>query len=338
MVLHGITWYNLRKGDAEQIMTFVGTLLFTFVFQTIFFFYLLSIFIFQCQPSIMESRPFPKEKNSRVFSRIAHRGGAAYFPENTMLAFRMALEKPYKADILELDIRLNNNGVIVVGHDENLKRTTGMDKNLSSLSEREISRLDAAYNFQFPLEAKARLQSKTKRKYSRAKYPYRGYGIRIPTLRRVFQMFPDVIFNIEIKSTKSFLRINKELWKLIQEFKRQDKTIIVSVSHDAIKNFRKLSRGQVATAASLKETIHFYFSCYLLSQSCNIRFTNLQLPQMKFLGNIGLDVGSQDFIRFSHQQGLLVYYWTVNETDDIKKLIRNGADGIITDYLDKLYY
>ncbi|MEZ4432251.1 MAG: glycerophosphodiester phosphodiesterase family protein, partial [bacterium] len=54
---------------------------------------------------------------------IAHRGGAALYPENTMLAFEAAVHR-HHTDALELDVHLSRDGVVVVFHDDTLDRCT----------------------------------------------------------------------------------------------------------------------------------------------------------------------------------------------------------------------
>jgi len=73
------------------------------------------------------------------FLVVAHRGASAYEPENTMSAFRRALAMG--ADAIELDIRQSADGVIVVIHDENLKRVSGIEKRVRDCTYDELSRI-----------------------------------------------------------------------------------------------------------------------------------------------------------------------------------------------------
>lgn len=71
---------------------------------------------------------------------IAHRGASAMAPENTLAAFRRAIEAG--SDGIEFDVRLARDGVPVVIHDASLKRTANIDKPVSSLTSAELERID----------------------------------------------------------------------------------------------------------------------------------------------------------------------------------------------------
>ncbi len=71
----------------------------------------------------------------------AHRGYRSEYPENTLLAFRKAMELPI--DAFEFDVWLSADGIPVIMHDENTKRTTGIDAKLNQLSLAQIKALDA---------------------------------------------------------------------------------------------------------------------------------------------------------------------------------------------------
>lgn len=269
----------------------------------------------------------------KKFLRIAHRGASGHFPPNTMLAFRRALLPPYNADVLEFDLRLTKDKVVVVFHDKNLKRVTGLERELNSLSLKEIKSLDAAYNFSphyFPQVKRIEGAS------PRQRYPYRGKGIAIPTLEEVFRSFPRQLMLLEAKSKQNKKELLGEIWRLIQKYKREDKTMLASFSHESLSYFRSLSRGKVATGASRREAFHYLFRCYLFASACESAFDALQIPQWKKLASFGFDLASPKLIDFAHQNGILVHYWTVNDRADMRKLIANGADGIISDFLDRL--
>lgn len=104
----------------------------------------------------------------------AHRGFKSKYPENTMLAFKKALESG--ADGIELDVHLSKDGHLVIIHDENLLRTCGYDTFVKDLILEELKKLNAAYG-------------------------YGGIDEKIPTLREYFDFVKDtnLITNIEIK-------------------------------------------------------------------------------------------------------------------------------------------
>ena len=249
-----------------------------------------------------------KENKTLIF---AHRGASQDYPENSLLALRKALEKPYQTDFLEIDVRLSKDNILFLFHDKNTKRISTRDILFSKLSSLEIRKLFI-----------------TNKKYKKK--------TSIASLEEVFQEFPQVPINIEIKDKdKRGLFASKVLWDLIQKYKREKQTWVVSSSSEVIKHFRKISQNLIKTGASAKEVFDFVFYCYLFHNNCNpLNYQVLEIPQFKFLRFIGIDITSKDFIKYAHSQKLKVIYWTINQKSEMQKLIQNKADGIITDVPD----
>ena len=101
---------------------------------------------------------------------LAHRGASASAPENTLEAFRLAVESG--AGGLEFDVHMTSDGEIVVLHDPTVDRTTDGTGPVSGMSLAEVRRLDAGYRFA-----------------SEGANPYRGKGVRVPTLAEVLREF-----------------------------------------------------------------------------------------------------------------------------------------------------
>jgi len=83
------------------------------------------------------------------FLLIAHRGASGCWPENTLLAFRKALEAG--ARWLELDVHLSSDGELVVIHDETLQRTTDGAGRVADVSLSQLQLLDAGQGERIPL-------------------------------------------------------------------------------------------------------------------------------------------------------------------------------------------
>ena len=117
---------------------------------------------------------------------VAHRGAAADAPENTMPAFRLAVEQG--ADAIELDLRLSSDGELVVMHDPEMDRTTDRAGTVASLTLPQIREADAGFGFEAVYGS----------------FPFRGQGVRVPTLGEVLEWLPDGIgLVVEVKALEA---------------------------------------------------------------------------------------------------------------------------------------
>ncbi|MDQ3181559.1 MAG: glycerophosphodiester phosphodiesterase, partial [Acidobacteriota bacterium] len=224
-----------------------------------------------------ESKPAEKYK---LFSQqilcplvIAHRGGAGNSPENTLFAFKRSVESG--VDVLELDLRSTIDGELVVIHDAKVDRTTDGTGAVAAMTFDEIKKLDAGFRW-------TNDGGKT--------FPFRGKGIKIPTLREVFEAFPDIKINIEPKyNTPSPV---KPLCDLIKEFNRTDKVIVGTFQDEVLEDFRQTCKD-VATSASPSE-VSFFLARYKLglSESYSPEMQVLQIPEK--LGS--LQIVTEDYI------------------------------------------
>lgn len=115
---------------------------------------------------------------------VAHRGAAARAPENTMEAFRLAVEAD--ADAIELDVHLTADRQLAVIHDDTLDRTTDRTGAVRERTMDEIREADAGAEFTRPGDAG---------------FPFRGRGLTVPTLSDVLAWLPDGIgLVVELKA------------------------------------------------------------------------------------------------------------------------------------------
>ncbi len=244
---------------------------------------------------------------------FAHRGGGGLFPENTLEAFKYSAN--LGVDVLELDIHSTSDGKIVVMHDAEVDRTTDGSGRVSEMTFENLRKLDAGFQFSSD---------------GGKNFPFRGKGITVPTLDEVFDAFPEMTFNIEPKQqTPSII---KPLCSSLRERKMTGKVIVGSFRQEVIDEFRA-ECPEVATSASPAEVSQF-LAMYKtgLGESYTPPMQALQIPE-----NIGyLNIVSKDFVETAHKLNLKVHVWTINETDDMQRLLDTGVDGIMTDYPDRL--
>lgn len=240
---------------------------------------------------------------------VAHRGASALAPENTIEAFRLAVEAG--AGGLELDVHMTRDGHIVVIHDATVDRTTNGSGAVSEMTLEELRRLDAGHTFS-PDGGSTR--------------PYRGRGVRVPTLREVLQEFPVVAVNIEIKAGTP--GIEETVLGVLREANALGRALVVSTPHDIVKRFRKVSGGHVSTGASRWEIGVFYISSRVrLERLVRPAYDALQVP----LRHRGIPVVTPRFVRAAHARGVRVDAWTINQADEMRRLLDLGVDVIMTD-------
>jgi len=244
---------------------------------------------------------------------MAHRGGQGLWPANTLFAFERAVS--LGADILELDIHRTSDGALVVRHDPTVDSTTDGYGFICDLTLGEIKKVDAGYRWTGD-------GGKT--------FPYRSKGITIPTLEEVLQELPDARLNIDIKPKD--IGVVPPFCQLLSDYGIMDQVLVGSFHDDQLRRFRRFCPG-VLTAAGPWEVRFFYGLNKLgLGSLSPLKAAAFQIPE--YSGNI--HVVDQRFVRGAHARGIQVHIWTVNELTDMKRLIEWGADGLISDYPDRL--
>ena len=239
---------------------------------------------------------------------IAHQGSSLELPPNTVEAFELALKQG--ADIIELDIWRTEDGEWVVVHDENLLKITGINKNVGELTLSEINSLDAGYGFY-------------KNNYGDVALGNKKY--QIPTLERIFKIFPNEKINIEIKDPD--LSGLSSFIDLINKYKAIDNILVVSSHYGVIKKFRRMTEYQIATAASRNDIKNMMFWSWW--PFYKFRFDAFQLPfYSKTVEKYGMN--NVKWVKDKQEKQLEVHYWTIDNTTDIKNVISIGANGIIT--------
>ena len=245
---------------------------------------------------------------------FAHRGGAKVVPENTIEGFRQGLDMGDA--VIELDVHASADGAVVVIHDPTVDRTTDGTGPVAEKTLAELQALDAAYNFTPD---------------GGASYPWRGRGVRIPTLEEVYRTFPDRPINIELKGQRP--GIEDEVYRVIEAVGGQDRTLVVTDRRAPIRRFRRASRGTVATAGSIEEFAVFWtLSLLHLSDLYDPPFQALQPPERYK----GVRIVTRRLVREAHRRGLRVDVWTIDEEPAMRRLLSFGVDGIMTDRPDIL--
>lgn len=232
---------------------------------------------------------------------IAHRGFSGRYPENTLLSFQKALEE--KVDMIELDITFSKDGEIVIFHDVNMLRVSGLNKHIRDLTYEKINKFEIGSWF--------------KDEY---------FGLKIPKLTDLFKIIDDfTLINIEIKhEASSFINRNseKKLLSIIKEYNMENRVVLSSFNPMIVNRIRKME-PQISTAYLITQNMTPLL-IYLLGK-INAKFIHIDF---KYL--------NEKNIKKMNKVGLKINTYTLNSYNEYNKAIKLGVNGIFTDYPNKL--
>ncbi|EUB59203.1 Glycerophosphodiester phosphodiesterase domain-containing protein [Echinococcus granulosus] len=297
-----------------------------------------------------------KKKTTAISATVVcHRGGSGEFIENTLHAFSSSVK--LGCDMLEIDCQLTKDEEVVVSHDNDLTRATGVSKCISDLAFNELPQYSdqLAVTFGFGRECKAE----------------EGVSRQIPLLRTVFEQFPHTPINIDVKTDNPVLI--KKISALTEEFNRVDITVWGSFS-DAVNRKCQMENPRIATFVPIKQTLKIVFAYYLgllpfLSLSDGFfevplvqnfgRMPNVveyikaraaRIPAFLKCGFTDDDllrwiIQLADFLLMSEKlvnhlraRGIQVFYWVCNTEKDYDKAFSMGRVAVVTDYPSQLMH
>ena len=239
---------------------------------------------------------------------VAHRGDSAYFPENTLEAFRSAVS--LGIDVIETDVHLSKDGEIVIWHDPTLERNTDGSGTIESHTLEELKRYDAGYTFTTD---------------GGRSYPFRGKGVRLATLSEALEACPDERFNIDLKSQEPDI---VERFLSVRRAHKAEKRICVSSFH--YENLKRLRAAapDILTSITTKEVVPLVLRGKIgaLPRSFDRKII-FQIPVRQY----GITIVTERFVREMHKRGAIVMVWTINEEEEMKRLYSMGVDTIMTD-------
>lgn len=226
---------------------------------------------------------------------FGHRGANSIAPENTLKAFKKAIE--LKADFIEFDVQMSQDGQLVITHDLDIERLTGEKKNVRDLTLKELKSKDF------------------------------GEGEKIPTLEELIKETKGKIgLNCEI----IIKGIAKEVVDILRKCKVIDTTIVSSFKHKELLKFQKLEPDlKLASLEPMKYLPEYKWDL----QKEMIEFC---ISNKLYAINPFYPIVDQQFVDYAHKYNLKVFPWTVDSKPSIRKLISYGVDGIITNDIIRL--
>ncbi|KAM3823279.1 lysophospholipase D GDPD3 [Vipera latastei] len=259
---------------------------------------------------------------------VSHRGGAGEQIENTLGAFKNAVSQG--TNLLELDCHITKDGIVVVSHDENLKRQTGHNIDISLTKYKDLPHYLSSLEVTFAPGSFSH-----------------GTDHQIPRLEEVFEQFPSVPINIEIKEDND--ELIHQVAHLVQKYHRSHITIWASVQNRILKKCHKANKD-MPYIFSRKRVIALLCLWYLgllpfvpLKES----FLEFVLPSIinrtyfpvekgrlgsllaKFTTKVAMH---KQLFKHLEDRGIQILLWVLNEEKDFEEAFSYGVSGVMSDY------
>ena len=289
---------------------------------------LAAILLMSACSSLSTQPPAPLEESLTMnVMNIAHRGARSLAPENTLLAAEKGLS--LGADLWELDVAVTQDGELVVLHDDTLERTSNavtvfpgrISYAVWTFTLAELRQVDFGGWF---VEKDPFGQIKAGAVSAAEQASFKGAPI--PTLREALEFTREHNWrvNIEIKdatNTPGDAFVVEKVVELVKVTDMVDRVIISSFNHEYIKRV-KVAEPDLVTAALVDRAVADAVA--LLEE------TGAQAY------NPGLKDVDEATVRAVREAGYDVLVWTVNEEEDMRRLVEWGVSGIFTDFPQRL--
>ncbi|NPV80936.1 MAG: glycerophosphodiester phosphodiesterase [Firmicutes bacterium] len=224
---------------------------------------------------------------------LAHRGASLEAPENTLAAFRQAIE--LGADGIELDVHLSGDGELVVIHDERVDRTTNGKGWVKDLTLSQLKSLDAGSWFDPAFK-----------------------GERIPTLREVIDLVSGrcKLINIEIKSgIVLYPGIEEKVLREVEAADLLGKVIMSSFNHFSLKTIKEMNPDVKTGILYIEGLVDpWIYARHVPADALHPIFHAV----------------TPEIVNGAHSAGLGVHVWTVDKPEDITRMSGYGVDAVIT--------
>lgn len=237
--------------------------------------------------------------------KIGHRG-CSYAPENTLKAFEKAIS--LGAGMVECDARLTKDGKVVIIHDETVDRTTDGKGKVSEMNWEELRKLEVED------------------------------GEKIPSLEEVIDLVKGRIkLNVEIKDEK----VGKKVAEMIVKNNFVEECLVSSSHYRALIEVKRVNDeievGLVfySTKTNFRDKVLIVACRAFWFVVKNVIVSWMEKTKSKVI-NIHWLLATRRFLKFAHEKGWKVNVWTLNNLKRIEKMKKLGADGIFSDYPERI--
>lgn len=288
------------------------------------------------KPKYQEVNPWRKEGNDNQVLVMAHAGGRGVYPDNTWSGFEYSYN--LGVDVLEMDVQITKDGILVLRHGEN---ETGNIRSMSNCDtvvwNENYDYLKETCNFGYNFQDED------------GNYPYRDLtsaewiaaGVYLTPLEQLFETFGDsILYNIEIKADSDAPRTETAdaLYELMNEYSLFD-NVLVATAYDDISKYIVENYPEMVLSTSQAEAQKVIIPAYTFTSVFYTpgAYAAVQIPTSFNIPVINeLNLSTSLLIDTLHRHNMAVHYWTINDPDEMRRLIELGCDGIITDYPEVL--
>ncbi len=266
-------------------------------------------------------------EESRTVDIQGHRGCRGLLPENTIEAFEKAID--LGVHTLELDVAISRDGIVVVSHEPFMSRTYCLDSHGNDIPEA----LDRKYNlYQMTFDSIKQFDCGTK---VHPRFPnQQKIKTYKPSLDEVIkvskQKNPDIKFNIELKASPEYDHIFTPVPRAFVE-------LVLQVVHcNKASNKTNLQSFDLRILEEIKRQSPEMVVALLVDEDERIQNKMNQMSYKPEIVSPYYKLLDSKTVRQLQEEGFKVIPWTINEVEDLKKMIDFEVDGIITDYPDRL--
>lgn len=224
-----------------------------------------------------------------------------------MAAFELGMDAG--ADGLELDVHLSADGEVVVHHDASLARTTNGTGPIAARTAAELGRLDAGWHFVD----------------GRGQTPFRGQGVGVPLLRDVLRRHASAPVIVEMKVDRP--EMGHAVAEVVRAAGAADRVCAAGEGPRAVRAARA-ALPEMATSATLPDVRWALYCSWVGWAVRGVAYGGYQIPERA--GRF--TVASRRFLELAHRANLPVQVWTVDDAEDMDRLLGWGVDGLITNH------
>jgi glycerophosphoryl diester phosphodiesterase len=278
---------------------------------------------------------------------IAHGGGNKELPDNTLEAFYNA----YNVDprvMMETDVSVTKDGVVLLSHDTTLDRKTNVTGAIADWNYADLMAQKVNFGYTNPTKdgvlSGDRVKFTTKDgkevtplnvEYPAGVVPRDEEVFLATTLEDLLIAFPETRINVEIKQEGDLgLKCLKAVMELLDKHDAWDRVVLASFHEELYDEYQRLQFAKEVPDIFMYSPAYDAVTEFVVLEILNLDLffddgmCVFQLPMEEY----GIDLATKKLVDTAHKHNMAVHYWTINDPEEMRRLIEIGADGIMTDY------